>query len=103
MGQVLSAKMKVAVLYSMLPKDLQEKVLDECAMNWDETPEAEAGVLFTKIREHIWNIAKSRREMSGSRPMEVEEVSNGYMWMRMARLTWISRLRGRGRARGEHG
>ena len=45
-GQILSAKMKVAVLYTMLLKDLQEKVLDECAVNWDETPEAEAGVLF---------------------------------------------------------
>ena len=39
-GQILSAKMKVAVLYTMLPKDLQEKVLDECAVNWYETPEA---------------------------------------------------------------
>ena len=28
-GQEVSGKMKVAVLYSMLPKDLQEKVLDE--------------------------------------------------------------------------
>ena len=73
-GQVLSAKMKVAVLYTMLPKDLQETVLDECAVNWDETPEAEAGVLFTKIKGHIKNI---RREMSGPRPMEVDAVSKG--------------------------
>ena len=79
-GQILSAKMKVAVLYTMLPKDLQEKVLDECAVNWDETPEAEAGVLFTKIKGHIKNIAKSRREMSGPRPMEVDAVSKGYKW-----------------------
>ena len=57
-GQILSAKMKVAALYTMLPKDLQEKVLDECAVNWDETPEAETGVLFTKIKGHIKNIAK---------------------------------------------
>ena len=79
-GQILSAKMKVAVLYTMLPKDLQEKVLDECAVNWDETLEAEAGVLFTKIKGHIKNIAKSRREMSGPRPMEVDAVSKGYKW-----------------------
>jgi hypothetical protein len=38
-GQELSAKMNVAVLYSMLPKDIQEKVLDECAVNWDATPQ----------------------------------------------------------------
>ena len=36
-GQVLTSKMKVAVLYSMMPKDLQEKVLDACAVAWDGT------------------------------------------------------------------
>ena len=79
-GQILSAKMKVAVLYTMLPKDLQEKVLDECAVNWDETPEAEAGVLFTKIKGHIKNIAKSRREMSGPKPIEVDRVADWREW-----------------------
>ena len=55
-GQVLSANMKVEVLCALLPKDLQEKVLDECAVNWDETPETEGGVLFTKIRGQIKNM-----------------------------------------------
>ena len=32
-GEVISAKMKVAVLYAMLPKDLQERVHDKCAVN----------------------------------------------------------------------
>ena len=32
-GEVISVKMKVAVLYAMLPKDLQERVLDKCAVN----------------------------------------------------------------------
>jgi cellular nucleic acid-binding protein len=75
-GQELSSKMKVAVLYSMLPKELQEKVLDECAVNWDGTPESEAGRLFGKIKASIKNIAKSRREMSGPKPMEVDRVKN---------------------------
>ena len=75
-GQVLSAKMKVAVLYSMLPKDLQERVLDECAVNWDETPEKEAAEMFTKLKGQIKNIAKSRREMIGPKPVEVDGVTN---------------------------
>lgn len=79
-GQDVSFKMKVAVLYSMLPKDLQERVLDECAVNWDETPEKEAGVLFSKIKNQIKNIAKSRREMSGPKPMEVDAVMDWADW-----------------------
>ena len=41
-GEELSAKMKVAVLYSMLPKDLQEKALDKCGVQWGNTDEAAA-------------------------------------------------------------
>ena len=79
-GQVLSANMKVAVLYSMLPKDLQERVLDECAVNWDETPEGEAAEMFTKLKGQIKNIAKSRREMIGPKPMEVDAVAAWGGW-----------------------
>ena len=61
----LTAKVKVAVLYGMVPKDLQDKVSDECAVNWYETTEAEAGLLYTKIKAQLRNIAKARREMAG--------------------------------------
>ncbi len=74
-GQELSAKMKVAVLYSMLPKDLQEKVLDECSVNWDGIQEAQAAEKFMKIKANIKNIAKSRRELMGPKPIEVDRVS----------------------------
>ena len=40
-SQSITAKVKVAVLYGMMPKDLQEKILDECAVNWDQTSEVE--------------------------------------------------------------
>ena len=40
-GETLSSKMKVAVLYNMLPKDLQEKVLDKCAVSWDKAKEGQ--------------------------------------------------------------
>ena len=37
----------------MMPKDLQHKVLDECAVNWDETTESKIGRLFTKMKAHV--------------------------------------------------
>ena len=77
-GQEVSGKMKVAVLYSMLPKDLQEKVLDECAINWDATKESQANELFVKLKTSIKNIAKSRREAQGPKPMEVDRVSGAW-------------------------
>ena len=80
-GQELTAKVKVAVLYGMMPKDLQDKVLDECAVNWDETTEAEAGRLFTKIKAQLRNIAKGRREMAGPKPMEVDQIADWREWV----------------------
>ena len=79
-GQALTAKVKVAVLYGMMPKDLQEKILDECAVNWDETSEGEAATLLTKIKANVRNVAKARRELAGPRPMEVDRVSAWEEW-----------------------
>ena len=39
-------------------------------------PESEAGRLFGKFKASIKNIAKSRREMSGPKPTEVDRVTN---------------------------
>jgi hypothetical protein len=75
-SQDLTSKMKVAVLYSMLPKDMQEKVLDACSVAWDGTTESDAIDLYAKVKTQIKNIAKARREMQGPKPMEVDMVSN---------------------------
>ena len=77
-GQVITSKMKVAVLYAMMPKDLQEKVLDACAVNWDETSEQDAGQLYLKVKGQLKNLAKARREMQGPKPMEVDRVSSSW-------------------------
>lgn len=42
--------MKVSVLYTMLPKALQERVLGECAANWGQTLETKAGELLAKVK-----------------------------------------------------
>ena len=79
-GEVISAKMKVAVLYAMLPKDLQERVLDKCAVNWDGAKESEAAVIYGKVKEEAKNIAKSRREMITPKPMDVDRVQFDWAW-----------------------
>ena len=47
-GQHLTSKIKVAVLYGMMPKDMQERVSDACAVSWDQTSEVDAGSLYEK-------------------------------------------------------
>ena len=80
-GEGISAKMKVAVLYAMLPKDLQERVLDKCAVSWDGAKEDEAASIYNVVKEEVKNIAKSRRDMSTPKPMEVDRVqSDGDRW-----------------------
>ena len=78
--EAISAKMKVAVFYEMFPKDLQEKVLDKCAVNWDGAKEKEAEHIYVKVKEEIKNIAKSRRDMITRKPMEVDRVQAEWKW-----------------------
>jgi hypothetical protein len=106
-GQALTAKVKVAVLYGMMPKDLQEKILDECAVNWDQTTESEAATLLTKIKANVRNVAKARREMAGPKPMEVDRVSAWEEWNWGGEWcdeneTEETKTRGEGRGGGEH-
>ena len=67
-GEVVSAKMRVAVLYSILPKDLQGLVLDKCVVSWEGAREEDAKLIFTKIRDEVKNVAKSRRDMASPKP-----------------------------------
>ena len=54
--EVSPSKMKVAVLYSMMPKDFQEKILDSCAVDWDGTSEAAqvSSTRRSRYRSRIW-------------------------------------------------
>ncbi len=49
-GETLSNKVKVAVLYAMMPKDFQEKVRDRCAVSWDAAKESDAATILAKIK-----------------------------------------------------
>ena len=83
----MSSNLKVAVLYSILPKDLQERALDKCAINWDRTKEDDAKDIYTKIKEEVKNVAKSRRDMATPRPMEVDNVEAEWNWWDYEKMT----------------
>ncbi len=73
-GEILSYKMKVAVLYAMLPRDLQERVLDKCAVSWLRAKQSDVALILGKIKEEVQNTANSRRDMITPRPMDVDKV-----------------------------
>ncbi len=73
-GETLTSKMKVAVLHKMLPKDLQEKVLDKCAVSWDKAKETDAAEIYSRVKDEVKNIAKFRRDMITLKPMEVDHI-----------------------------
>jgi hypothetical protein len=57
----------------MQPKELQDNVMDECAVKWDATSESEAESLCLNIKGSIKHTAKSRSDMSGPNVLETEE------------------------------
>ena len=73
-SEELNDKMKIAVLYSMLPKELQEEALDKCGVNWDQIDPDKAKDVYRQIKEVVKNISRSRREMHTPKPMEVDQI-----------------------------
>ena len=68
----------MAVLYAVLSKDLQEKVLDKCAVSWDKAKEQEASLIFSRVKEEVKNVAKSRRDMIIPKPMDVDAIKRDH-------------------------
>ena len=58
----------------MLPKDLQERILDKCVVSWDKVKESDAMTIFNKVKEEVKNIAKSRRDICTPQAMAVDNV-----------------------------
>ena len=73
-NETISNKLKLAALYSMLPKEFQEKLLDRCSVNWDTIKEEEAEKILMVSKDEFKNIAKSRKEASRPVPMECDAV-----------------------------
>ena len=81
-GEEIKPKVKIAVLYAMLPKDLQDKMMDHCGVNWDQIGADKADQLFTQVKTMVVNIARSRREMVTPKPMDVDQIGRvtGETW-----------------------
>jgi hypothetical protein len=59
-SQALTNKMKVAVLYAMLPMEMQDKILDACTVSWDGTNEGDADRTFEE-----WETAEYEAKEEG--------------------------------------
>ena len=68
----------MTVLYAMLPKDLQVKVLDKCAASWDKAKEQEAALIFSRVKEEVKNVATSRRDIIIPKPMDVDTIKGDH-------------------------
>ena len=48
-GETLSSKVKLAVLYGMVPREVQEKLLDKCRIQWSTVQEAVVARTVTTV------------------------------------------------------
>ena len=65
----ISPRMKIALLYAMLPKELQDRILDKCAVIWSKTTTADFHT-YISIKEDVKNISKSRKDQGTPQPMD---------------------------------
>ena len=70
----VSGKVKLAVLYGMLPQAIQERMLDKSRTQWGHINDDEVARTFRAIVDEAKDIAKSRREQCVPSPMDISEV-----------------------------
>ena len=79
-GEAVSAKVRLAILYGMLPREIQEKVLDRCRIQWSSLRETDVANTVQSVLEEVKEIAKSRREQCVPSPMGISEVARYPAW-----------------------
>ena len=70
----VSGKVRLAILYGMLPREIQEKMLDRCRTQWSHLKDEEVAKTFRSIVDEAKDIAKSRREQCLPSPMDISEI-----------------------------
>ena len=56
-GEVVSNKVRLAILYSMLPREIHERMLDRCSMQWSSLREDDvAKAVLSMIDESKRNL-----------------------------------------------
>ena len=76
-GEVVSSQMNLAIVYWMLPAEMQEisRVLDRCSVQWDQVRDDEIDKKVKSIVEDVKNVAKTRRDQATPAPIDVGAVS----------------------------
>ena len=55
----------------------QEQVSDTCAVSWDKAEE-QAALNISRVKEEVEDVAKSRRDMTTSKPMDVGAINKDH-------------------------
>ena len=76
-GEVLTSKVRLAVLYGMLPREVQEKVLDKCRIQWSSLREEDVTRTVQSVIEEVKELAKARRDQCVPTPMDISVVAGG--------------------------
>ena len=61
-GEVVSPKVRLAILYGMLPREVQERVLDRCRIQWTSIRDDDLARTVQSVVEEVTELAKARRD-----------------------------------------
>ena len=69
--------MKLAILFAMLPREVHERMLDRCSMQWNSLKEEDVAKAVRSSTLEAKELAKSRREQGVPIPMDISEIGQG--------------------------
>lgn len=74
-GEKLSFPMRIATLYGMVPKEMQDRLLDKCQINWTKRSETEAKNEYSILKQEMKNYSRARK--NDRVPMDCSAVTSG--------------------------
>ena len=74
---MLTSKVRLAVLYGMLPREVQERVLDKCRIQWSSLRGEDVTRTVQSVIEEVKELAKARRDQCVPTPMDISVVAGG--------------------------
>ena len=61
----------------MLPREVQEKVLDRCRIQWTSIRDDDLKRTVQSVMEEVKELAKARRDQCTPTPMDVSAIAGG--------------------------
>ena len=74
-GEVLTSKVRLPLLYGMLPREVQEKVLDRCRIQWSSLRDDDVTRTVQSVIKEFKELAKARGDQCVPTPMDVSAVA----------------------------